>query len=156
MAGRPGNPGGPRRTLPERLERLRHVNDITNCWEWTGAIDHKGYGRITVNRKLTYTHRVAWELAAGSPIPPGMMIDHVCENRCCFNPAHLDIVTPQENTNRRRNSPASRTHCPEGHRYAGENLRIWTDKNGYPHRHCATCNKIRGRQWREAKRRASQ
>ena len=79
-------------------------------------------------------------------------MDHVCENRACFNPDHLELVSTSENTKRRKNSQSSRTHCVKGHRYAGSNLRIYLDAKGRPHRHCVICNKIRSREWQEKRK----
>lgn len=137
--------------IATRLERRRAVNAATGCWEWQGCLDSQGYGRITIEGRCDYVHRASWREHAGMEIPDGRVIDHVCENRACFNPAHLELVSTQENTNRRQNSQASRTHCPKGHRYAGHNLRIAYDKKGMPHRTCVACNKIRAREWRAAR-----
>lgn len=149
MADRPGRPNGPLVSLPARLARRRHIDPVTQCWEWTGSIDNKGYGRIAVDRRLTYTHRVSWELANGRPIPDGHVVDHVCENRKCFNPDHLQAITGRRNTNSRKNAQANRTHCPRGHRYEGFNLRVYVDKQGRERRICVTCNRIRSIEFRE-------
>lgn len=135
-----------RATVAERLDRRKRIDQFTGCWEWTGHISPNGYGRIGVDGKSRYTHRVSWELANGTKVPDGLVLDHVCENRRCFNPEHLEPVTSVENVNRAPNAPVNRTHCPQGHRYAGPNLRLHTDKRGYTHRICVTCTNIRNAQ----------
>lgn len=66
------------------------------CWNFIGAANPDGYGRIQVGVKLDYAHRVAYEAFAG-PIPDGFDIDHLCRNHRCCNPAHLEAVTRREN-----------------------------------------------------------
>jgi hypothetical protein len=80
------------------------------CWLWTGATSHGGYGAVQWNGQVTGAHRVTFELAKG-PIPIGLTIDHLCRNRLCVNPDHLEAVSIQEN-NRRK--PAYRL-CRRGH-----------------------------------------
>lgn len=70
-----------------------------SCWEWTGARDAKGYGKFCLNRQVAYAHRFAYETLVGQ-IPDGMTIDHLCANKPCVNPSHMEIVTLEENTRR--------------------------------------------------------
>ena len=72
------------------------VDKATGCWLWTRALQPAGYGRISVNGRLIYTHRAAYEAFVG-PIPEGMDIDHLCRVRSCCNPDHLEPVTRREN-----------------------------------------------------------
>lgn len=118
------------------LDRIldRVVAGPGGCWIWTGGLS-SGYGRI----RGLYNHRVTWESMRG-PIPAGMHIDHLCrETRCC-NPAHLEVVTPAENT--RRAAPfghhATRTHCPSGHEYNEENTRLYQGR-----RYCKECLRLK-------------
>ena len=69
------------------------------CLVWQGRTAHNGYGVISVGNRSTYAHRVAYELRVG-PIPSGLTIDHLCFNRMCINPEHLEAVTRSENTRR--------------------------------------------------------
>lgn len=86
------------------------------CLVWPGAKSH-GYGQISVNGKPKRVHRIAYELAYG-PIPEGLEIDHLCGNRACCLPEHLEAVTHAENLRRSSNIVgvlARRTHCSRGH-----------------------------------------
>lgn len=107
------------------------------CWIWTAGVDGKGYGAACIGsgaeKRQRRAHRLAYELLAG-PIPDGMVIDHVvCGNRRCVNPAHMEVVTVQENTarsNRKRDyatraKRALRTHCKNGHEFTPANIYLW-------------------------------
>jgi len=88
--------GDPR--LPQRF--WKKVERITSgCWIWTGALAGHGYGQIRVNRKGIYAHRWIFEVDQGS-IKKGLQIDHLCRNRSCVNPTHLEAVTQQVNITR--------------------------------------------------------
>lgn len=112
-------------------------SDPSVCWEWTGTRSAKGYGVFSGVR----AHRAAYELLVG-PIPAGLTIDHLCRNRACINPAHLEPVTNRENI-LRGESPsaihARASHCPKGHQYDGANT--WTDRRGW--RTCRECRRDR-------------
>ncbi len=110
-----------------------------NCWEWTGAKDQHGYGRIGTNSKGTFkAHRVVYEHFVG-PIEPGLVLDHLCFNTSCVRPVHLEPVTQAENV---RRSFARITHCPSGHPYDKENTLY---RDGGKHRRCRTCHSARER-----------
>lgn len=107
------------------------------CWLWTGARDKvSGYGRVQINGKCGYVHRAIYELAVG-PIPAALHIDHLCRQRACCAPYHLEPTTCKVNCE--RGSRAMKTHCPQGHPYSGPNLRIQIDKRGYRRRFCRQC-----------------
>src|ERR1017187_10429938 len=111
--------------------QARSVETPSGCWAWTGYINARGYGQVRHQRRLRRGHRLAYILAKG-PISDGFEIDHLCRQRDCVNPPHLEAVTHQENC---RRYTRLITHCPQGHEYTPENTKIPAD--GY--RDCRTC-----------------
>lgn len=106
---------------------MRRVDRSGDCWVWTGAIDPYGYGRIGLGRRgdgVGLTHRVTYEHFIG-PISPGLDLDHLCRNRACCNPEHLEPVERIENVARglRAKGYGERefTHCKRGHPFTPEN-----------------------------------
>lgn len=115
----------------------------SGCIEWTGRIDRYGYGQFGPggrNVANVGAHRWSYEHHVG-PIPAGYQVDHLCRNRKCVNPDHLEAVTPRENVLRSA-SPASanarKTHCSEGHPLSGDNIYSYPDSYK---RVCKTCKK---------------
>lgn len=76
----------------DRLERIDG-----QCWIWPGARLNSGYGCINVKGRTITTHRVAWELSNGQPVPDGLQVLHRCDVKLCCNPAHLFLGTQSEN-----------------------------------------------------------
>jgi hypothetical protein len=125
-----------------RLLARRTVTE-SGCWEWDGTRQPNGYGRVSWKGVSRFTHRVAYEIAKGE-IPDGLVIDHLCRNRACFNPDHLEAVTHQINLLRGETVTASRaavTHCPQGHEYTDKNT-YWSSRN---QRSCRACGRIKAR-----------
>ena len=128
--------------LSERFwKKVRVLDD--GCWEWTSSTTHDGYGRFRVGsrrddtEKVVSAHRWSYEKLIG-PIPIPLSLDHLCRNRACVYPAHLEAVTIRENILRGNGlaaCQARRTHCPYGHPYSGDNL--YLKRNGA--RQCREC-----------------
>lgn len=129
-------------SLPERmrtkiqLELCPLAGLPGDCWTWTGATQSKGYGSFHHNGRRHSTHRLSYELLVG-PIPAGLQIDHLCENKRCCNPAHLEPVTGE--INKARTTAATKTLCVNGHRLDGQNLIIKRRPNGRSIRNCRKC-----------------
>jgi hypothetical protein len=71
------------------------------CWNWSACKMSEGYGAINLgNDEIGYAHRVMWEMWNGDAIPEGMEVDHLCFNKGCVNPDHLEVVTPSVNSQR--------------------------------------------------------
>lgn len=90
------------RPLIERFHAKVEIatDNGSDCWRWIGALHNRGYGVIKdANKRQDYAHRVSYELFVG-PIPDGLVIDHLCENRWCVNPDHLEPCGRHENIER--------------------------------------------------------
>ena len=123
------------------------------CWEWLGAVQSAGYGFTSKG----LAHRIAYELRVGQ-IPKGLTIDHLCRNKLCCNPRHMEAVTLAENLRRAvatRNhhrggnlAYAARTHCKWGHEYTEENTRMSGNA-----RVCKACAKRRSKEFQNRRKR---
>lgn len=146
-----------RRDVVERF--WAKVDKTEGCWNWTGVL-LRGYGQFAYRRRMVLAHRFAYELLVG-PIPDGLVIDHLCRNPRCVNPAHLEPVTPRENVLRGVGPSAVhavKTHCIHGHPFDEANTYIRT-RNGTKIRDCRACNRERQARLRDeldARRRARQ
>ncbi len=124
---------------PDQLERFWAKVDKTaenGCWNWTAGKIPQGYGQFNLTHKTACkAHRFAY-IALVGPIPDGLVLDHLCRNRACVNPDHLEPVT--QGTNARRGDAgahnASKTHCPAGHPYSDANT-----EHARRGRRCRTC-----------------
>lgn len=116
-----------------------------SCLIWTGHIDKDGYGKFSIREKVWYAHRFAYTLTKGN-IPNGLNLDHLCRNRACINPNHLEAVTHLINVKRGNAGLHERikTHCRQGHKYSKKNTR-YAKENGFIKRVCRTCKRERAR-----------
>jgi hypothetical protein len=125
------------------IERFVEKYEVvaSGCWQWTASVNHHGYGDFAPGEGRSgavRAHRWAYEHFVG-PIPEGLQIDHLCRNRRCVNPAHMEPVTSATNTHRGM-APAAvnarKTHCSRaGHPLSGPNLLV--DSKGK--RRCRAC-----------------
>jgi len=118
----------------------RIVKHDNGCWEWTGALTTRGYGEIRCpdRRSPRAVHRLMYEMVIGR-VPEGLVLDHLCRNRRCANPDHLEPVTNLVNIRRGTHSNAIKTHCAKGHHYDRENTRLYQRKSGLWRRECCAC-----------------
>jgi len=124
---------------PEHIARRfwQFVTKTDSCWLWGGVIGPTGYGRFSVGKKGFNAHRVAYYLMKGG-IPEGLTLDHLCRNRICVNPDHLDPVTSEENVRRAQPFYQPVTHCVQGHEYTPDNTYY---KPGRTNRTCRACHR---------------
>ncbi len=119
------------------------------CWEWQGALTEKGYGIFWDGSINVSAHRYSYEWFNNCKLPKyiagGLQIDHLCRNRRCVNPDHLELVTQRENLKRGNTGwylklkQTSKTHCPQGHPYNKENTYITPNNK----RQCKICKNTR-------------
>ena len=137
-------------TFIERFESKIERIPFLTCWVWVGSLNSHGYGHIQGWSKkelssyggTTLAHRVSYQCYRG-PIPTGLTLDHLCRNRWCVNPWHLEAVTMYENWSRGISMSAvnaKKTHCLRGHEFTKENT--YTAPKG---RGCRACRDRRNR-----------
>lgn len=147
------------------------LDEQSGCWIWKGGVTggKSAYGVAKYRGALYRVHRLAYEHFVG-PIPPGLVLDHLChtaDRECpggreckhtrCANPEHLEPVTQAENVRRsHRDHPErygkyqrSRTHCPAGHPYEGDNLYV---SPGNGKRFCRECGRESSRKQAEKRK----
>lgn len=141
------------RTKSDPMRRFMSYVDKSEdgCWNWR-VLSTGGYGRTKwFKGDVKYTelaHRAAYQLFIG-PIPDGCCIDHLCRNRGCVNPAHLEAVSTRENLIRGVGLAAMnsrKTHCKNGHEFTKENTRYATRRSGRTFRVCRSCHRARSAQ----------
>jgi hypothetical protein len=116
----------------------------SGCFEWIASLNNTGYGTFAIGGgRSTVAHRWSYEYHVG-PIPDGLHLDHLCRNRRCVNPDHLEPVTISENLLRGigvGQSNTTKTHCPAGHSYTEDNTYYAPSRLN---RMCRTCRRNRG------------
>lgn len=121
--------------LDRLMEKL--TESPSGCWVHR-APDAAGYGRVSVEGRTVYAHRYAFERMV-CDIPKSLIIDHLCRNRACCNPWHMEAVPQRVNCQRGERAGHRSTHCKHGHEYTPENT--YTNPQGA--RICRTCIKTR-------------
>lgn len=157
-----GDPLGGKPIYDSNLERALAKLEIGDCWEWTGGTYSGGYGQfaITRNGKRTTTpsHRFIYESLTQEELPDDVQLDHLCHNRRCANPDHLEPVTAAINTQRGfglAKQLSMRTHCKNGHEYAEGSFYLYEQRPGQFRRDCKKCNAERARERQKKTRAAS-
>lgn len=120
----------------------------SSCWDWDGPHYHSGggYSRFSTSspngKTVTFlAHRLSYEYFTGTKIQSNLELDHLCRNRGCVNPGHLEPVTSKVNSE--RSAPAQKTICKNGHPYTAEN----TMRNSGGFRRCRECSRNWAREW---------
>lgn len=131
-------------SLIKRFSQKIHKTD--NCWIWLGCPTSWGYGQIREGNKYYKAHRLSYLIHKGE-IPEGLVVDHLCSNRICVNPDHLEAVTQRTNVLRGiglTSQNAKKTECHIGHEFSSKNT--YVDSKG--HRHCKKCRAIHQYKWK--------
>lgn len=132
--------------------QMQIVEGMKNhCWFWDGPVNRNGYSRTTIDGRTIVLHRLIYQIVKG-PLTKKKVLDHLCRERRCCNPDHLQPVTAKENTRRGESGPgrnARKATCKRGHKLSGANVRIRKKKGG-TERVCKACKREREseRRWK--------
>lgn len=135
------------RTRVNPLERFwAKVQKTEGCWSWLGKKMPNGYGTFWTGEKYDLPHRFSYEVFNDEKIPIKLVIDHLCRNRICVNPKHMEVVSRGENVLRGVGLTAQnarKTHCIRGHELTKDNIYEYKNKyNQVNQRICKTCRKL--------------
>lgn len=140
------------RSLLDRFENMITPEPNTGCWLWLGSTTYGGYGHMRNGASIELSHRVAWCLYR-TPIPPGLLALHRCDNTLCCNPDHIFLGTHRDNMRdmaAKGRGNRGKTHCIYGHEFTEENTYVLG-----PHRNnervCRACAKRRTAKSKEQK-----
>ncbi len=123
---------------PEERFRKKYRVGEKDCWNWNNYLDRDGYGQFWFNGSNVRAHRFLFELKNGK-IKKGLVIDHLCRNRACVNPDHLEAVKNEINLKRGNiDHNKHKTECPRGHKYDEVNTYWYQER-----RQCNSCRRKR-------------
>lgn len=136
-----------KKTVLQRFEEKYIPEPNTGCWLWLSGTDGHGYGQFFFLRpaykgKMMNAYKFSYEFFV-KPVPKGLELDHLCRNRLCVNPDHLEAVTKKVNIQRGKGISAlnsKKTLCPKGHKYDEENTKFGKNSFGGTYRYCRKCN----------------
>lgn len=134
------------KSTQSRFESKYKIDSKTGCWNWVAGLQEGGYGQFS-SKETGLAHRYSYILYTG-PIPKGTQIDHLCFNRKCVNPNHMEAVSPRLNVLRSNNIASKnfyKTKCWRGHDFSVDN----TYRAPTGNRHCKSCRKINKTTYRQ-------
>ncbi len=118
------------------------VIEPSGCWRWTASAIPAGYSCFYAHGSTHRAHKWGVEYFRHMKVPKGMECDHLCRNRWCVNPNHIEIVTKSVNMRRGRNQFRERSHCKRGHALVSENIRRMKSGRGHTFNACRACIRI--------------
>lgn len=134
-------------------EFWKRVEKSDGCWVWKGQVNNNGYPRYNSPKAQQFAfamHRFSYAEFVGELIS-GHDIHHLCENKLCVNPNHLEQVLHGVHMSIHTRWNATLTHCKRGHEFTAQNTYIWVDKTG-KHRHCRACAVVKSAKSKAKKR----
>lgn len=109
--------------------KLKSTTNEQGCWLWNRSLAINGYGQTGYRAITIRIHRKSYEIANKVTLTPDQLVCHTCDNKTCWNPAHLWIGTHKDNNqdcaDKGRHYEGSRTHCERGHPFSGDNLLVY-------------------------------